>query len=262
MTEYRKCAQCGRVLPEDNYKIKYTRKNGTYCRNRFCRACEDDTRTYNRLLKLTEEEASYPYNMQQLADYNKAFQRLEQQGLSTPLSRQKRAKPKKLSILERIDELEMQGILSKENTSKVESTPYFKKPALEPAVSPIEFTEHDIVIEDTVDVATTIPDGTNVPQELLQWLHPNEAQLLVFDEWQKLGYEPGYLNEMVYPTLKAAFRPEIGWNDETMAPIYDDTFKEVLNAISKMFWDYEDYCFRARASVDDTDKEEVQDNGN
>ena len=51
---------------------------------------------------------------------------------------------------------------------------------------------------------------------------------------------PEYLQETVYESLKAKYRPQIGVDKQTYLPIYDDTYKNVLNQILRRFDDYEE----------------------
>ena len=44
----------------------------------------------------------------------------------------------------------------------------------------------------------------------------------------------------MYESLKAKYRPQLGYDSERGLPIYDDTFKDVLNQILRRFDDYED----------------------
>jgi hypothetical protein len=81
-----------------------------------------------------------------------------------------------------------------------------------------------------------------VPDELQHWLTVDTQ------EWKKDNISPEYLQETVYESLKAKYRPQVGVNKETFVPIYDDTFKAVLNQILRRFDDYEEEC-----SLDDND---------
>ena len=76
----------------------------------------------------------------------------------------------------------------------------------------------------------------NMPDELKEWLN---SEMSV---WSEAGISPEYLQETVYESLKAKYRPQIGVDKETYLPIYDDTYKTVLNDILKRFDDYEEEC--------------------
>lgn len=216
VTNYKKCAQCGCVLPEDAYKIKYvSKKSGKISRNRFCRNCEEDTRQYNQLTNVSSLEELNHDDQKKLEAFIHAFTALERQGLSTPLSRNAIVKTAAhVAIFERLSILQEQGIIEK--------------------------TEEP--------VTTTVPASNGyttevLPVDLRKWLSEPASEILFIEWYEKQHFTAEYLNNVVYPTLKAAYRPEIGWNDETMAPLYDDTYKSALNDISNLFWAYEDWCF-------------------
>lgn len=225
MTKYKRCAQCGCVLPEDSFKIKYvSKKDGRVSRNRFCRACEYDTRNYNRLInseKLTADEQC------DLTDYVEVFAALEKRGYSTPLSRNATASVSTAhkSIRDRLSD-----VLSNEDTAPVNVNP-----------TPVLLTAQ-------------LPMSTNeLPADLRKWLEHTAGDEL-FVQWRDVNlFTTDYLNNVVYPALKAAYRPEVGWDNDKMVPIYDDTYKGILNQISDLFWAYEDWCF-ANASGESEDR--------
>lgn len=84
--------------------------------------------------------------------------------------------------------------------------------------------------QSTVDIPTEI----DIPEDLNVWLTQD------VNEWAEKGLSPEYLQETVYESLKAKYRPQLGYDSERGLPIYDDTFKDVLNRILKRFDDYED----------------------
>lgn len=213
---YKKCAQCGCVKTEDDFKIKYKRTDGSNLRNRYCRDCEEDTRNYLALNNLLETHTISAAQEKQLMQYIEAFRILEKQGLSTPLSRNKASTTRK----QRRSSLPIDMQLA-ELTEMVE-----------------QWVDTEQPVEDEGPAITTqtplAPFGDDVPADLQQWLDGS------YEEW-KDKYEPGYLNDVVYPTLKSVYRKETGWDAVTLTPTYDDTYKAVLNAISDRFWDYEDW---------------------
>lgn len=73
-----------------------------------------------------------------------------------------------------------------------------------------------------------IPGSDNVPDELKIWLN------------KKLTKEPEYYQDIVYEKLREKYRPIIEIDKSTMLPVYDDTYRFVLDAILKRFDDYED----------------------
>lgn len=84
--------------------------------------------------------------------------------------------------------------------------------------------------------APKLPVAANneVPDDLQRWL------TMDYSEWSERGLSPEYLQETVYESLKAKYRPQIGIDREKYIPVYDDTYKDVLNKILARFDDYED----------------------
>ena len=82
--------------------------------------------------------------------------------------------------------------------------------------------------------ATVVAPPSDVPDELQAWLDADPA------EWQAKELSPEYLQETIYESLKAKYRPQIGVDRDTYLPIYDDTYKDVLNQILRKFDDYEE----------------------
>lgn len=77
--------------------------------------------------------------------------------------------------------------------------------------------------------STQVPNTPKpAPAELLRWLT------------EPLTEEPEYYQEEVYDELKAKYRPQIRIDTETMLPVYDDTYKDILDKISDRFDEYED----------------------
>lgn len=238
MTKYKKCAQCGCVKLEDDFKIKYTRTDGTKLRNPYCRLCEEDTRNYRALTKLLDAHCISLGQEQQLAKYVEVFRLLESQGLSTPLSRKSGDKTSSERI--RINpEQRLESLMQRYSTGTATPVAAVQQPS-------------DAATQAPSEVMVPV-DTTDVPEGLQQWLTGS------FDEWYEKLFTPEYLNESVYPTLKSAYRKEIGWNAVTLTPEYDDTYKDVLNRISDRFWDYEDwyreYTKDTERSTDNNDNE-------
>ena len=75
---------------------------------------------------------------------------------------------------------------------------------------------------------------TALPEELQGWLDVDT------DEWKAAGVSPEYLQETVYESLKAKYRPQTGVDKNTYLPIYDDTYKDMLLKILRRFDDYEE----------------------
>lgn len=73
--------------------------------------------------------------------------------------------------------------------------------------------------------AVNVPE---VPAELSKWLT------------EPLTEEPEYYQDEVYEQLKAKFRPKTKIDPDTMLPVYDDTYKTILDKILERFDTYED----------------------
>ena len=80
------------------------------------------------------------------------------------------------------------------------------------------------VVQEVVQ-AVKVPD---IPAELSCWLT------------EPLTEEPEYYQDEIYEQLKATFRPKTKIDHDTMLPVYDDTYKPVLDKILERFDNYED----------------------
>ena len=70
-----------------------------------------------------------------------------------------------------------------------------------------------------------VPDNT--PAELLSWLEC------------ELTEEPDYYLDGVYEDLHQKYRPQLHIDKETLAPVYDETYKQALDAVLDRFYEYE-----------------------
>lgn len=256
VSNYKKCLQCGCILPLDSFKIKRTRADGTKARSRYCRECEVDTRNYLALIDQQETTGLMPMQERELAKLNQVFAMLEKQGLSTPLSRtpavQPTNKPNHLDAL--MEHYGNDAEIYQQNTpAPVVQLPSNVTPK---AISTI--SEASAIVGSMAGIECT-PGTENIitepeipadtPEDLKTWLETP------FETWREQSLTPEYLNEIVYPTLKAQYRPETGWDAVKLVQTYDDTYKQVLNQISQRFWDYEDW-FIAEKNKNTTDKTE------
>ena len=256
VSNYKKCLQCGCILPLDSFKIKRTRADGTKARSRYCRECEVDTRNYLALIDQQETTGLMPMQERELAKLNQVFAMLEKQGLSTPLSRtpavQPTNKPNHLDAL-----MEHYGNDANAYQQKTPATVVQLPSNVTPkAISTISEASAIVCsmagIECTQGTVNTITEPeipADTPADLKMWLETP------FETWREQSLTPEYLNEIVYPTLKAQYRPETGWDAVKLVQTYDDTYKQVLNQISQRFWDYEDW-FIAEKNKNTTDKTE------
>lgn len=72
-----------------------------------------------------------------------------------------------------------------------------------------------------------------IPAELSKWLT------------EPLTEEPEYYQDEVYEQLKAKYRPKTRIDQATMLPVYDDTYKPVLDKILERFDNYEDAYYNS-----------------
>ena len=75
---------------------------------------------------------------------------------------------------------------------------------------------------------TTDVNISDIPVELQIWLTAD------------LTKTPEYYQDEVYEKLREKYRPVLEINQQTLMPVYDDTYKDVLNKILDRFDDYED----------------------
>jgi hypothetical protein len=95
--------------------------------------------------------------------------------------------------------------------------------------TPISESLDDLVAK-YAEQANAVKEVTNedIPAELAKWLV------------EELTEEPEYYQEEIYEALRAKYRPQIRIDKDTMLPVYDDTYRKVLQDISARFDEYED----------------------
>ena len=193
------------MLKEDSCFRPYTYSRGKSepSRYRICRDCESINTTYRR-----------------------ARAQLDKGGLSLAESSQLSETVSKILQLYRA--LEAKGLQVPEYGSKK------KKPAAETAVDKLLAFYGQQPQEQARQSTVDIPMEIDIPEDLNIWLTQD------VNEWIEKGLSPEYLQETVYESLKAKYRPQLGYDSERGLPIYDDTFKDVLNQILRRFDDYED----------------------
>jgi hypothetical protein len=76
---------------------------------------------------------------------------------------------------------------------------------------------------------TGIPEHT--PAELVGWLTA------------PLTESPEYYQDVIYEQLREKYRPVLSIDPNTLLPVYDDTYKSVLNGIADRFDNYEDHYY-------------------
>lgn len=193
------------MLKEETCFRPYTHSRGKSepSRYRICRDCESINTTYRR-----------------------AREQLDKGGLLLTESSQLSETVSKILQLYRA--LEAKGLQVPEYGVKK------KKSAAETAVDKLLAFYGQQPQEQARQSTVDIPMEIDVPDDLKVWLEQD------VNEWAEKGLSPEYLQETVYESLKAKYRPQLGYDPERGLPIYDDTFKEVLNQILRRFDDYED----------------------
>lgn len=200
----KRCKQCG-MLKEETCFRPYTHSRGKSepSRYRICRDCESINTTYRR-----------------------AREQYDAGGLSVSESCSLGETINKISRL--YAALEAKGLQVPEYGVKK------KKSAAESAVDKLLAFYGQQPKEQARQSTVDIPMEIDIPDDLKVWLEQD------VNEWNEKGLSPEYLQETVYESLKAKYRPQLGYDSERGLPIYDDTFKDVLNRILKRFDDYED----------------------
>lgn len=88
--------------------------------------------------------------------------------------------------------------------------------------------DYDATSNAVVEQPTQTETGVVIPAELQEWLT------------KPLTEDPDYYQNTVYEELRDKYRPIMEINQDTLMPVYDDTYKPILNEILDRFDDYED----------------------
>lgn len=87
-----------------------------------------------------------------------------------------------------------------------------------------KYTQQAEELQEIIQTAKT----SDVPAELSRWLT------------EPLTDEPEYYQDVVYEDLRAKYRPKSKVDKNTLLPVYDDTYKTILDEILDRFYAYED----------------------
>lgn len=200
----KRCKQCGMLKEETCFRpYTYSRGKNEPSRYRICRDCESINTTYRR--------AREQYNQGGLTTE-------EMSALNETITK----------IAKLYTALEAKGLQVPDYGAKKSRT--VAENAVDKLLAFYGQQPQEQARQSTVDIPTEI----EIPEDLKVWLEQNA------DEWIEKGLSPEYLQETVYESLKAKYRPQLGYDAERGLPIYDDTFKDVLNDILRRFDDYED----------------------
>jgi hypothetical protein len=208
MSDVKRCKQCGLLKDIEEYRqYTYSKKNETGGRFSTCRSCESINSKYAKLKTAQSEGLKISGSCivnDELDRIETLYNILESKGLHTPLSR---LKP-----------IEAQPKTDTETAIDKLFNFYISAPSSGPRSVVVLPTEQKV----------------DTPSELQQWL--NESP----DDWIQKGLSPEFLQETIYESLKAKYRPQVGFDQEKFIPIYDDTYKAILNEILRKFDDYEE----------------------
>jgi len=222
--ELKRCKQCGILKDVEEFRqYTYSKLNSTQGRFSLCKECEALNTRYKRLVEqiipnikdsiayyssvATTKEAIKLANWEDEArKIEELYELLESRGLHTPLSKLPTGSVEEASSIRTVDKL----------------LDFYASPA------------QTAVKATTINPAIPTEAKVDIPTELQKWLDEST------DDWIAAGLHPEYLQETVYESLKAKYRPQIGIDPERFIPIYDDTYKTVLNAILRKFDDYEE----------------------
>lgn len=215
MSQVKRCKQCGILKEVTEFRsYTYAKKMGTEGKLSICKECENINSIYKRAVAAVEANPEY-FRKDQFMDDPKLEKAL--------------ADSKKINKL--YDTLEARGLHTPRQAQHVEQ----KDPVADSIEKLQAFYDGGIQIRSgNPNYVAPIPTPDSIPDDLKYWLDTS------FTEWQEKGLDPEYLQETVYESLKAKYRPQMGVNKETFLPVYDDTYKSQLNAILKRFDEYEE----------------------
>lgn len=212
MSDVKRCTQCGMLKDAEEFRqYTYSKAKGTAGRFRICRSCESVNSTYKRVCRQLKNMGHTVYGkdielyhalQNAKEEIENMYDLLDKHGLRTP---------------RRIDPYRVESVPAApsaiEQTIKQLSTFY-----AEPNTPPVR----------------NVSVSVEIPEELQAWLNADP------NEWAEKELSPEYLQETIYESLKAKYRPQTGVDKETYLPIYDDTYKDTLNQILRKFDDYEE----------------------
>lgn len=88
--------------------------------------------------------------------------------------------------------------------------------------------ELDKLTQEYAQRAKDVKVSAEAPPELTAWL------------FRPLTKTPEYYQDVVYEELQKKYRPILRIDEETMLPVYDDTYRDILQKILERFNKYED----------------------
>lgn len=221
MSEMKRCKQCGLLKDVEEFRqYTYSKQNGTTGRYRICKSCENINTKYKRAVEL-----------------------LKQKPTCSTLSKDYPAWERALEFKYRAEELykclDARGLNVSTMVANTE-----KDNDLNEIDKLMAFYEQPSIAEPVI-----CTNNTGTPKDLQQWLDADPQV------WVDADLSPEYLQETIYESLKAKYRPQVGYDAAKCLPIFDDTYKNVLNQILRKFDDYEEAYENASDICEEADNE-------
>lgn len=97
-------------------------------------------------------------------------------------------------------------------------------------------------LDEMIASYSTVPQGVMIPVDQMDNIMNRPvapAELLVWLSCS-LTEEPDYYLDEVYEELKSKYRPTLRIDQDTLQPVYDDTYKYVLDQVLDRFYKYEE----------------------
>ncbi len=200
MADRKRCTQCGILKEPDEFR-QYTYSKVKQTAGRYSK-CKGCEAINARFARAKESG-----NVDDIVRITKMYEQLKAIGLRTPLEPSKRDQSD-----DEIDKI-LQFHVSK-GSILVDRE--------------IVDARHEVIVKPVVAVQE------DTPNELTHWLTVD------FQVWMDSDISPEYLQETIYESLKAKYRPQLYIDRERFVPVFDDTYKEILNKILRRFDEYEE----------------------
>lgn len=225
----KRCKQCGILKPVDAFRqYTYSKTRELDGRYRICRECESINSSYNKAIKQLTQLG--------ITDHS-------DESLSKLVCCTNDIKSKAAEIIMRVRSLytllESQGhTVPKVGSRNKSLTSEASQSQTEKSIDKLMafYGAGDATPKASTQGSTIDPDVPmdEIPEDLRDWLDGD------MNVWVEKNLSPEYLQDMVYESLKAKYRPQIGFDRDKGLPIYDDTYKVILNAILRRFDEYEE----------------------
>lgn len=206
----RKCKQCGELKHLQSFR-PYDKNSPDGARYRTCMVCEKINNRYKYLSRKPTDKLTSPLK-EEMETIEFLYKTLEEQGLQPPAFG--RGVGRVTNVSDTVTQMIQDRKQVKEAVNK----------ALENAG--IDATNSTII---------------SIPHLLDEWLKRDLTVTNINPTTQE-PYDPEYLQDIMYEQLRLKFRPQLGV-DEDMNPVYDDTYKDILNKILQKFDDYEEWYY-------------------